>query len=187
MPTSAVIGLAGRRIDRAGANPSRFPSGNVGLVAERLAKLFKSEAAVALVCSAACGADIIALEEAEQQRLRSRIILPFERSRFRRTSVIDRGDEWGRRFDRLTDLAGKSGDLVVLNDAQKNNDLLYAEANSRIRQEAAMLARSLSGAPYRILAVAVWEGQPRSGNDLTWNFLRAAESEGLETRAVLTT
>lgn len=186
MPKSSVIGLAGRRVDREDASTSRFPPGNVGLVGERLAELLRSESAVALVCSAACGADIIALEEAERQGLRLRIILPFERLRFRRTSVIDRGGDWGPRFDRLTDLASRSGDLLVLGGAQKNDDLLYVQANSRIRQEAAVLARSLSGAPHRILAVAVWEGQPRPGNDLTLNFLQAAESEGLETRLVST-
>ncbi|WP_316227183.1 MULTISPECIES: hypothetical protein [unclassified Bradyrhizobium] len=186
MPKSAIICLAGRRIDQVDPNLSRFPPGNVGLVTERLAEFFRSEAAVALVCSAACGADIIALEEAERQLLRLRIVLPFERTRFRQTSVADRGEEWGWRFDRLVDLVSKSGELLVLDDGQKDDDLLYAAANSRIRQEAATLARSLPGAPHRLVAAAVWEGHPRSGNDLTWDFLQGAEREGFETRTVLT-
>jgi len=116
-----------------------------------------------------------------------RIILPFERSRFRTTSVVDRGEEWGPRFDHLADVASKSGDLVVLDAVQKDDDLLYAETNSRIRQEAVTLARSLSGAPHRLVAVAIWEGHPRPGKDLTWEFLRDAQIEGFETRSVLTT
>jgi hypothetical protein len=182
----SVTCLAGRRIDQAGGSPTGFPPGNVDLVTGRLADLFRNQASVALVCSAACGADIVALEEAERQRIRFRIVLPFERSRFRRTSVTDRGGDWGSRFDRLADLADKRGDLVVLNDGQKADDLLFAAANSQILKEAAMLARSLSDPCLRLIAVAVWEGQPRPGNDLTWDFLRDAEAEGFETRSILT-
>jgi uncharacterized protein (DUF2384 family) len=163
-----------------------FRRANVDLVTRRLADLFRSETGVALVCSAACGADIVALEEAERQRLRFRTVLPFELSRFRQTSVTDRGEEWGTRFDRVADLADKSGDLVVLDDEQEDDDWLFAVANSRIRKEAAMLARSLLDLGLRLLAAAVWEGQPRAGNDLTWNFLQAAEAEGFEIRSILT-
>jgi hypothetical protein len=184
--SNSVICLAGRRIDQAGTSPPRFPPGNVDLVTRRLADLFRSEAAAALICSAACGADIVALEEAERQRLHLRIVLPFERARFRQTSVTDRGGDWGSRFDRLADLADKSADLVVRDCGQKDDDLRYAAANSRIRREAAMLARLLSDPGPRLLAVAVWEGQPRPGNDLTWDFLRDAEAEGFETRSILT-
>jgi hypothetical protein len=182
----SVICLAGRRIDEANTSPPRFPPDNADLVTGRLADLFRREAAVALVCSAACGVDILALEEAERQQIRFRIVLPFERQRFRLKSVTDRGGEWGPRFDHLADLASESGDLLVLDEAQHDDDLLFALANSRIRQEAATLARTLSAPPYRIVAVAVWEGQPRPGNDLTWDFLRAAETEDFETRSVLT-
>jgi hypothetical protein len=182
----SVICLAGRRIDQANASPSRFPPGNVALVTERLADLFRRETAVALVCSAACGADILALEEAQRQRIRFRIVLPFERPRFRSKSVTDRGEEWGPRFDHLADLASESDDLLVLDEAQQDDDLLFEAANSRIRQEAATLARTLSDPPHRLVAVAVWEGRRRPGNDLTWGFLRAAETEGFEARSVLT-
>jgi len=184
--SSSVICLAGRRIDQAGATPPRFPLGNVDLVSQRLADLLRSEAAIALVCSAACGTDILALEQAERQRLRFRIVLPFERARFRRTSVTDRGGDWGPRFDRLTDLAENSGDLLLLNKEQEDEDRLFAAANSRIRKEAALLARSLPDHGPRLLAIVVWEGQPRPGNDLTGDFLRGAEAEGLETRSIST-
>jgi hypothetical protein len=182
----SVICLAGRRIDQANAKPPRFPLENADLVTGRLADLFRRETAVALVCSAACGADILALEEAERQQIRFRVVLPFERLRFRSKSVVDRGEKWGPRFDRLADLASQSDDLLVLDDVNQNDDLLFVSANSRIRLEAAMLARTLSAPSLRLLAVAVWEGQPRPGDDFTWDFLRAAETEGVETRSILT-
>jgi hypothetical protein len=43
------------------------------------------ERAVALVCSAACGADLVALEEAERLGIRRRIILPLAPSSFGRS------------------------------------------------------------------------------------------------------
>ena len=90
----AVIALAGRRIDAADTNPPRFPLEAVPTVRRRLADLLAKERAVALVCSAACGADLMALEEAERLGLRRRIVLPFPPERFRKTSVIDRPGDW---------------------------------------------------------------------------------------------
>jgi hypothetical protein len=75
---------------------------------------------------------------------------------------------------------------VVLDDEQEDEDWLFAAANSRIRKEAAMLARSLPDPGPRLLAVAVWEGQPRPGNDLTGDFLRGAEAEGFESLSIST-
>jgi hypothetical protein len=62
----SVIALAGRRIDAPGADPPRFPLERVSAVRRRLADLLVQEQATALVCSAACGADLAALEAAEQ-------------------------------------------------------------------------------------------------------------------------
>jgi hypothetical protein len=53
----SVIALAGRRIDALE---------HVSAVRRRLADLLVQEQATALVCSAACGADLAALEAAEQ-------------------------------------------------------------------------------------------------------------------------
>src|SRR5437879_1306075 len=97
----AVIALGGRRIDAPDADPPRFPLKNVPIVRRRLAALLSAEHAEALVCSAACGADLIALEEAERLGLHRRIVLPFQPKRFRETSVTDRPGDWGSVFDRL--------------------------------------------------------------------------------------
>jgi hypothetical protein len=74
---TSVVALAGRRIDELDTRPPHFPAEAVPIVRRRLADLFARERAVALVCSAACGADLIALGVAERFGLRRRIILPF--------------------------------------------------------------------------------------------------------------
>jgi hypothetical protein len=182
----AVLALAGRRIDAPETDPPRFPLKNVPMVRERLAALLATEHAEALVCSAACGADLIALEEAERLGLRRRIVLPFPAKRFRETSVTDRPGEWGPLFDRLIASAEAAGDLVVL-DVEGNDDAAYAAANQAIISEAGTIARATSdGTPFRLVAVIVWEGSAREGTDASGGLLTLAKQAGFEERSVPT-
>ena len=172
-----VVALAGRRVDTPNAQPPRFPLENVPVVRMRLAELFSGEGAVALVCSAAGGADFVAIEEAERLGLRTRIVLPFAAERFRRTSVIDRPGEWELAFDRLVAAADAAGDLVVL-DADGGN-AAYATANEAIVWEAQFLSRA-HGVEHRLVAVVAWEGAARSGSDATHDFRELATQAGFE-------
>src|SRR5581483_516289 len=81
-----IIALAGRRIDARDSASRRFPPENITMVRERLGMLFKAQQAEVLISSAACGADLLALEEAGAQGMRRRIVLPFSAERFRTTS-----------------------------------------------------------------------------------------------------
>src|SRR5256885_749046 len=60
--TLMIIALAGRRIDAPSTSTPTFPLPEVDKVREKLAALFESEGATALASSAACGADLIALD-----------------------------------------------------------------------------------------------------------------------------
>src|SRR5438552_4042532 len=93
-----IVALAGRRIDAEGA-PARFPLDQAPRVRERLDALLLELRPAALVCSAACGADLLALEAAAALNIPARIVLPFEPGRFRTSSVVDRPGDWGPRFD----------------------------------------------------------------------------------------
>jgi hypothetical protein len=183
----AVIALAGRRIDAPETKSVRFPLNNVPIVRERLAALLAAEHAEALVCSAACGADLIALSEAERLGLRRRIVLPFSAKRFRETSVTDRPGEWGPLYDRLIAEAQAAGDLVVLPATGGDDDAAYANANHIIIREAQGLAQAApDGRPYRLIAVIVWEGSAREGADASGGLLTLAKQAGFEERSVLT-
>jgi len=61
-----IIALAGRRVDSADAKDPRFPLGNVERVRRLARAVLEEKGATALVSSAACGADLIALSEAGQ-------------------------------------------------------------------------------------------------------------------------
>jgi hypothetical protein len=181
--TACVVALAGRRVDADGTCPPRFPLASVPLVRKRLAGLLAGEKAAAVVCSAACGADLIALEEAERLGLRRRIVLPFPPGRFRETSVINRPGDWGSVYDRLIAAALQDGDLIVLRHHE--SDEAYSAANEVIVREAEALAWK-GAALRRALAVVVWEGAERAGSDATEGFRAIAASAGFEERSVLT-
>jgi predicted acylesterase/phospholipase RssA len=181
---TAVIALAGRRIDGADTTPSRFPRDAIPSVRRRLTDLFAREHAVVLVCSAACGSDLLALEEAERLGLRRRIILPFPPGRFRQTSVVDRPGDWGRMFDRLVAAAESTGDLIVLSGSDNADEMAYAAANKAIVGEAQKLAQGATR--HRLVAAAVWEGSARPGGDMTRQFRTLAAEAGFKDCVILT-
>ena len=175
----ALAVLAGRRIDAADSEESRFPPAAAEHVALKLLRHFRQERVKRLTCSAACGADILALEVAEKLAIPATLVIPFTSNIFRAISVTDRPGDWGERFDRLVAAARRRGDLVELG-LDVNDEKAFTAANERIVQSA-----SISG-PYRRLAFVVWEGQTRGRADATADFLSRALSRGFEKRTVLT-
>lgn len=175
-----IVVLAGRRIDAQGDQPPRFPLENVPAVRVRLNKILQDRAA--LVCSAACGADLLALEEAGAARLRRKVILPFSRQRFRDTSVTDRPGDWGPLFDRMMDEVEQEGDLVILSSHTEDEDP-YERVNTEILQQAKRMTDPGAG---NVLAVIVWDGKSRGPEDVTAAFLQRAEQRGYKILEVST-
>src|SRR5688500_16210252 len=116
MRSPTVVALAGRRVDADDAAVARFPLARIRVVAGRLRTVFGALHCTTLVCSAANGADLVALYVARERGIRVRIVLPFAVARFRALSVVDRpgGELWGWLFDDLVREARAAGDLVVL-------------------------------------------------------------------------
>jgi hypothetical protein len=182
----AVVALAGRRIDAPGAQPPRFPLESVDVVGERVAKALRHFNAAALVCSAACGADLVALEQAERLGLRRRIVLPFAADRFLASSVNDRPGDWEAIFKRQVAAAAAVGDLVVLDGAQAD-DRAYAAANDAIIEQAQSLARATKEHMQRkLIALLVWEGTARADSDATAGFGEIAKKAEFRVESVLT-
>jgi hypothetical protein len=178
-----VIALAGRRIDAPDAETARFPLRNVPRVEQQLGELFARETATALVSSAACGADLVALTVAGRLRLRRRVVLPFSADTFKTTSVTDRPGDWGPVYDRLmADLSSQS-DVVTLPGLDGSAGA-YLATNHAILDEAIALARQTGAEPR---AVIVWEGASRGSDDTTAAFAEEARERGvrlLEVRTV---
>jgi hypothetical protein len=113
-----------------------------------------------LVCSAACGADLIALSEAGALGIRRKVVLPFDRKRFREASVVDRPGDWAGLYDQIIDQVEAAGDLVIAPD--NLNEGPYSATNRRILDEAILLGQQL----YKpVAAMLIWEGASRGSDD----------------------
>lgn len=181
----SVIALAGRRVDAAAATQPRFPLENVPKVRAALADLFRCNAVRALVCSAASGADLLALDAASDAGVERYVVLPFERATFRSTSVVDRPGKWGPLFDRIISDIDHQGGLQI-GAGDPDDPEVYVRANEQILRRALELATE-TGWPSPRISVIVWEGAPRGTDDVTEDFRRRAEMAGFESRFVLTT
>ncbi len=168
------MALAGRRIDDTGADTPHFPLINIEFVRGNIAAIFAEQRVSALVCSASCGADLLALELAKTLRVRRQVVLPFARDLFRKTSVVDRPGDWGLLFDRVLDDVAAAGDLfdLALDPASPR---VYEQANGAILDETVGLAAE-SHEPAGVLLV--WDG-PRGEGDATANLRNDAIRRGL--------
>jgi hypothetical protein len=176
-----ILALSGRRIDSPETQGPCFPQQNIELVRRRVIHFFEQLDPAVLVCSAACGADLLALEAAETLGGRRRIFLPFEAARFRETSVVDRPGDWGPIFDRLIHIAETSRDLVNLHLAETEDS--YLRTNAAILEESCSLARDLD---LPVAAALIWDGASKGPLDFTGSFDKAARARGLEIHEVST-
>lgn len=179
-PERRIAVLAGRRIDGSGQSSERFPQRMTSIVSQRLESKFKEYQVGLLVCSAACGADLVALEIAIRRGIDFKIVLPYAADKFRRTSVIDRPGEWGEIFDKVVYYADKRGNLINLNLGSEGEKAFSLTTHSLFDTAHSLM----SGLPP--FAFVVWEGRPRSGPDATAEFKKIAEDRHLEIIQVLT-
>lgn len=176
-----ILALAGRRVDAADASEERFPLRNVAQVSKAVAALLTQQSTTAVVSSAACGADLIALSEAGKLGLRRRVVLPVGRVEFRDGSVTDRPGDWGGLYDMITNDVASMGDLVVMGDLGDAD--LYIAANHLILDEATALGSERRDT---VAAVVIWEGAPRGEQDYTAEFGAEARRRGLAVFEILT-
>ena len=192
-----IVAFAGRRIDATDAETPRFPLSQVNVVQKKIEELFRRDNVKTLICSAACGADLIALRVAQKLRIGYRIVLPFAPERFRITSVMDRPCtqewNWGALFDLVIDIAQEKGELVVV-ETDEDGQTAYQAVNRAILNEALQQGRIQAGTStmeppqeiHEVQAVIAWDGHARGPRDLTLHFAEEARSRGLVVKEILT-
>lgn len=163
-----VAVLAGRRIDALTSGTKRFPLERITNVSRQIDELFVFEGVTALVSSAACGADLIALEVARARNLRTRIILPFDVETFKKTSVTDRPGNWEVSYYDAIGYAQGAGDLIVLGISVEDA-AAFSITNQNLINEAALLAGDS-----KPLAITVWDGASHGNDDATSEFRKLA-------------
>ncbi|MBI2361812.1 MAG: hypothetical protein HYV15_00290, partial [Elusimicrobia bacterium] len=94
-----VVVFSGHMIDRRGRRAARFPRRLEPRVRAELRERLRGLDAGIGYASAACGADILFLEEMLRRGGEVRVVLPSPPEKFRRDSVDAAGAGWGRRFD----------------------------------------------------------------------------------------
>ncbi len=171
-----VIALAGRRVDAPDAAEPRLPEANVERVRRRIYDFLKANSASVLVCAAACGADILGLEAADELGVRRHIVLPCARAVFRRTSVADRPGDWGERYDRIISEVDQLGDLLELNHCTED-ERAYTVTNREVLEEAVRIAGENRD---KVSAVLVWDGNVKKSRDYTQLFAADARRLGLK-------
>lgn len=177
-----IIALAGRRIDADQTDTPRFPLAHVALVRQRLSQWFTEHDVQLLVCSAACGADLLALTIAQELGVQTLIVLPFPQPQFRATSVVDRGEEWGAAFDAVIAEAEEQGNVIDLG-YKPEDDTAFVETNLVIIELALSQATQLNQS---VQALLVWDGASRGEDDITAEFQTVANQRGLSVHEILT-
>jgi hypothetical protein len=183
--TKRILALAGRRIDPPGAE-SRFPVASIPRVKSDLRERINSRVE-ALICSAACGADLLALATADRMGVPYHIVLPFPTETFRKTSVVDRpGEDWGAIFDHVIGNAAQANRLLT-DDLDPESDASFRTTNRRIIELARAIGeRADLVGEMDLVAVVVWEGQSRGADDTTDHFLKLAKEGGFDVETILT-
>lgn len=179
-----IIALAGRRIDATDSEEKRFPLEMKDIVYQRILEFFHNNNVSILVGSAACGADLLAQKAARELGIERHIILPFEREKFRKTSVTDRPGDWGGLFDEIWDGVEAEGNLILLEN-QTDEAKAYSAVTSEILNHAEVLQKRRG--KEEILAIVVWEGKAKNENDETAAFAEKAKAKNIKTDEILTT
>ena len=184
-----IVVLAGRRIDAPDAKVRRFPPGLAGLVKQRLIDSLKSVVATHLVSSGACGADLLAMEAASELKIDRTMILPFDATTFRSTSVTDRPGDWGMIYDKF--IQELKPDKLITLGYDQNDPEVYERTNFEILDYAEKIAEKINATPPAQkntvpgkLALIVWEGKPKDADDTTYHFLKEAQKRNFKIREI---
>ncbi len=175
-----VAALAGRRPDPPDAENVRFPLSNIRAVREKIRQAFVKHRFTHLVCAAACGADLIALDVATELKMQNHIILPFSAAEFREISVIDRPGDWGELYDRLVKEAEDKGCLYLLGYLP-TDEKAFSKTTQALIDHTKRLANETPA-----FGVVVWEGRSRGEDDATQEFANLSQEAGLHKVEILT-
>lgn len=131
-----VVVFTGHMLDRPGRREARFPERIEAAVAGAVAEELERARAGFGYCSAACGADIIFIEQMLERGAEVHVTLPFARADFLETSVAFAGTGWVERFHRALTHATRVTQAV--DERYLGDDNLF-EYTASLTQGAALL------------------------------------------------
>ena len=124
--TGGVVAYAGHMMDAPGRATARFPAALAlsvrAAIDARLARLHEP----IVYTSAACGADLLLIEAAQDIGAEVNVVLPFDRQDFVRTSVAVGGEGWVERFDAALSRATRV--ILATEEGYLDDDVLFDHA-----------------------------------------------------------
>jgi class 3 adenylate cyclase len=147
-----VCVFSGHMLDKADQETPRFRLADIGRVRSEISDFFDSGSIGVAYSSAACGSDILFLEEAQSRGIESIIVLPFSPEEFRKSSVSFAGQDWENRFDRVLESA--SHVINLDDDPTAPGSIAYTYTNRYLDGAALLRARALDT---ETCCLAVWD------------------------------
>lgn len=175
LPMPGVALFTGHMIDRPGRAQPRFPARIAAAVGVALGRMLDAAGVGFTYCSAACGADILFIEQALARGIEVNVVLPFGREEFIRTSVAFAGAEWVARFEHALSQAASVS--VCVEEGYLGDDVLFGFA-AQLSQGLVLLRAEQLETHALLLAVA--EAEPAPPNGGTWSNVLAWRGLGLE-------
>ncbi len=139
IPRVAIF--TGHMIDAPDRPKPRFPAHLEPAVSAAIDRCIGENNLGFAYCSAACGADLLFIEQMLARGGEVNIVLPFQREDFLRTSVAFAGNGWVERFDRA--LARAASVSYCVEEGYLGDDLLFAHAGELTQGYALLRAEAL--------------------------------------------
>ena len=170
-----LLAHAGNRIDSDGRTAPRFPEAQVAVVTAVVGRLLDDLRPSAVVSSAANGADLVVLTEAQRLGISTHVVLPLPVRDFRIQSVETTNARWVESYERVLDVASTTkGSSVEMMDLGEDA-AWYLAGNGLILD----IARHHAADGEAVVALTV---RPPEGEDppsATDDFARRASAAGL--------
>jgi hypothetical protein len=195
-----VVVFSGHTVDRTGADRPpvpRFPSTTQAragaLIQATLVDLQREDGAVTVLCSAAPGADILALEACQQLGIKTWLCLPLERTAVGREgfSRYEDADAWRNRFLDLAEAHAKPppGRTLVLSDSERLPDWLRGREATGMtpwsRGNRWMLHQALAWGADKVTLLAFWDhSETDTSAEGTAAMIRLARSAGIRIKPI---
>jgi class 3 adenylate cyclase/tetratricopeptide (TPR) repeat protein len=175
-----IVVFAGHMVDHAHRPRPRFPQSLEEQVRRAVALKLKDLDAHIGYSSAACGSDILFLEEMLRRQGEINIVLPLPPDQFERRSVdIIPGYDWKKRFRELIERATRV--MVVGEHHSQKNDAVYEYSNLMMTGLAVLRSQILDT---ELTPVAVWDGRPGDGPGGTASLVESWRVRGLAPRVI---
>lgn len=152
--TPRIFVFSGHMIDMPGTVQQRFPVHCEAQVRQSIRQYLADADFCIAYCSAACGADIIFLEEVLEKGGEINIVLPFSTEVFKQKSVdLIAGSDWAERFDKVINKASR-----VVSLAQHNPEIEFPVYDFTNRFIFGMAQNRAAIIDSKVHCFSVWDG-----------------------------